>query len=320
MPICKWITCGSTADLMRSSSRSGDVRPTRADNLANQQAATSAASDFSEYIGRSETVRGRIVAQSMELLAAALNRNFDDISPTGALPPLWHLLILQKPAPQSELGPDGHPKRGGLIPPIPYPRRMFAGSRVQFIAPLYVGEEVQRTTTIKSVIPKAGRTGNLVFVSLEQVFRGPNGVAIIDEQDLVFRENDGPKTDVPRAQADRGRPSGFVAVETVYPDPVLLFRYSAAAGISHRIHYDLEYVKTVEGYPNLIVHGPLQAVLLADLAVRHLGRSLRSFEFRMLKPAFVDTPLYCVVSESTGKTSFQTLDPIHDVCTSAQAN
>lgn len=286
--------------------------------MANQE--TGSAGNFSDYVGRSETVRGRVVGQSMELLAAALNRNFDDISPTGALPPLWHLLILQRPAPQSELGPDGHPKRGSLIPPIPYPRRMFAGSRVQFLAPLYVGDEVERTTTIKSVSPKPGRTGNLVFVSLEQVFRGPNGIVIIDEQDLVFREKDGPKTDAQGPQVDRGKPSGFAVVETIHPDPVLLFRYSAAGGISHRIHYDLEYVQKVEGYPNLIVHGPLQAVLLADLAVRHLGRSLRSFEFRMLKPAFVDTPLYCVASETNGKTSFQTLDSSHDVCTSAQAN
>jgi 3-methylfumaryl-CoA hydratase len=281
---------------------------------------TIAPSTFSDYIGRSETISGRIVAQSMELMAAALNRSFDDISPTGALPPLWHLLILQKPVPQSELGPDGHPRRGGLIPPIPYPRRMFAGSRVRFVAPLYVGDEVERTTTIKSVMPKTGRSGNLVFLTLEQVFRGPNGVAIIDEQDIVFRENDAPRTIAQTPSADRGRPTEFAVVEMIHPDAVLLFRYSAAAGVSHRIHYDLEYTKKVEGYPNLIVHGPLQATLLADLAARHLGRSLRSFEFRMFKPAFVDIPFYCVASESIGKTSFQTLDAAHDVCTSAQAD
>lgn len=287
--------------------------------MANQETGPTAASAFPDYVGRSETVSGRIVAQSMELLAAALNRTFDDMAPTGALPPLWHLLILQKPAPQSELGPDGHPRRGGLIPPIPYPRRMFAGSRVRFIAPLYVGDEVERTTTIKSVTPKTGRNGNLVFLTLEQAFRGPRGVAIIEEQDLVFRANDGPRLVAQRPTADRGKPNGFAVVETIHPDPVLLFRYSAATANSHRIHYDLEYVRNVEGYPNLIVHGPLQAILLADLATRHLRRPLTTFEFRMLKPIFVDSPFYCVARESNGKTLLQTLDSIHEVCTSAQA-
>ena len=278
--------------------------------MTNQKAETTAASAFPEYVGRSETVSGRIVAQSMELLAAALNRTFNDISPAGVLPPLWHLLILQTPARQSDLGPDGHPGCGSLIPPIPYPRRMFAGSRVRFIAPLHVGDEVQRTTTIKSVTPKSGRSGNLVFVTLEQKFRGPNGVAITEEQDLVFRENDGPSPVAQKPTADRGKPNGFAVVETMHPDPVLLFRYSAATGNSHRIHYDLEYVRNVEGYPNLIVHGPLQAILLADLATRHLRRPLATFEFRMHKPIFVNSPFYCVARELNGKAFVQTLDSI----------
>ena len=288
--------------------------------MPNEETGTHAAAAFSDYVGRSETISGRIAAQSMELMAAALDRSFDVISPTSALPPLWHLLILQKPVPQSELGPDGHPKRGGLIPPIPYTRRMFAGSRVRFIAPLHVGDVVERTTTIKSVTPKVGRSGNLVFLTLEHVFRGPNGAAIIDEQDLVFRGNDGRMTIAQSPLADRGRPTGFTVVETIHPDPVLLFRYSAAAGVSHRIHYDLDYTKKTEGYPNLVVHGPLQATLLADLAARLLGRSLKTFEFRMLKPAFVDSPFYCVASASNGRTLFQTLDLVHDVCTSALAD
>src|SRR5262249_19029250 len=147
--------------------------------------------------------------------------------------------------------------RGGLIPPITYTRRMFAGSRVRFTNPLYVGDEVERTTTIKSITPKTGRSGNLMFVTLENAFRGPPGLAITDEQDLVFREFDGKPPSAGQPPSDRGIPSGFSAVEVVHPDPVLLFRYSAAAGVSHRIHYDLDYVRAVEGYPNLIVHGPL---------------------------------------------------------------
>ena len=288
--------------------------------MASEDTGSTTASAFHDYVGRSETVGGRIVSQSMELLAAALDRTFADMSPTGALPPLWHLLILQKPAPQSELGPDGHPKRGGLIPPIAYPRRMFAGARVRFIAPLHVGDEVERTTTIKSITSKAGRSGNLVFVTLEQVFRGPHGLAITEEQDLVFRENDGPKPLARRPTSDRGRPNGFAAVEIIHPNPVLLFRYSAATGNSHRIHYDLEYVRNVEGYPNLIVHGPLQAIFLADLATRHLRRPLTTFEFRMLKPLFVGSPFYCVARASKNGTAFlQTLNSLHEICTSAVA-
>ena len=278
-----------------------------------------AVSEFDDYIGRSETVSGRIVAQSMDLMAATLNRTFADMSPVGSLPPLWHLLILQRPAPQSELGPDGHPRRGGLIPPIALPRRMFAGARVRFISTLHVGDEVERTTTIKSITSKTGRSGNMVFVTLEQVFHGPQGVAIVEEQDLVFRENDLTRSVQRNQLNDLGKPSGFSVVETVNADPVLLFRYSAATGNSHRIHYDLAYVRDVENYPNLIVHGPLQAIMLADLATRYLRRPLTKFEFRILKPIFVDTPFYCVARTENGKVLVQTIDFAHEVCVSAHA-
>jgi 3-methylfumaryl-CoA hydratase len=287
--------------------------------MCNGERGPTETSAFPEYIGRSESVTGRIAAAPVELLASLLNRRFDEMSSTGALPPLWHWLILQKPVLQSEVGPDGHPKRGGLIPPITYPRRMFAGSRIRFIAPLHVGDEVERTTTIQAIKPKSGRSGKLIFVTLVHAIRGPRGLAVIDEQDLVFREVDGPRAIPRRPSTDRGTPSGFAVVETVHPDPVLLFRYSAAAGISHRIHYDLDYVRTVEGYPNLIVHGPLQAIMLSDLAARRLRRPLTGFEFRVLKPIFVDTPFYFAAREENGKVLVQTLDFTHDVCMSAVA-
>jgi 3-methylfumaryl-CoA hydratase len=287
--------------------------------VTNEDTAGTAESAFDAYVGRSETVRGRIVAQSLDLLAAALNRRFADLSPTGALPPLWHLLILQSPVLQSEIGPDGHPKRGGLIPPITYPRRMFAGSRVRFIGPLYVGDEVERTTTIKSITRKTGRSGNLIFVTLEHAFCGPRGLAVSDEQDLVFRELDGTPPSSGELPPDRGIPTDFSTVEVVHPDPVLLFRYSSAAGLTHRIHYDLDYVRTVEGYPNLIVHGPLQAIMLADLAARRLDQPLTAFEFRIVRPLFIGAPFYCVAREEAGTAFLQTLNSAHEACMSAHA-
>lgn len=281
----------------------------------NSQAAGAPA--FSDYVGRTEIVRARIAEAPAELLAALLDRRFGESSPSSALPPLWHWLIVPGPVPQSHIGPDGHPKRGTFLPPIAYPRRMFAGSSVRFIAPLHVGDEVVRTTTIKSITPKSGRSGNLIFVTLAHAVAGPRGLALTEEQRLVFRETDGPGLKPTGIPADRGRPSGFAVVETIHPDPVLLFRYSAATMNSHRIHYDLEYVRNVEGYPNLVVHGPLQAIMLADLATRHLRRPLSAFTFRILKPVFLGTPFYCAARDEDGGTLVQTLDAAHDVCASA---
>jgi 3-methylfumaryl-CoA hydratase len=274
---------------------------------------------FQDYVGRSEVLRARIAEAPVAQLAALLDRSFDEISPSGALPPLWHLLMAPPPVRQSELGPDGHPKRGTFLPPITYPRRMFAGAKVRFTGSLHVGDEVVRTTTIKSITPKSGRSGNLIFVTLENTIEGPRGLALTEEQNLVFRETDGPKPTTAEAEAKRGMPTGFDAVETVHPDPVLLFRYSAATALTHRIHYDLEYVRTVEGYPDLVVHGPLQAIMLAGLAQRQLRRSLSTFEFRITRPLFLGGPFYCVAKSEGGREQLHTLDGGHNVCTSAWA-
>ena len=277
------------------------------------------ATAFQDYVGRCEVVHARIAEAPVALLAALLDRRFHEMSPTGALPPLWHLLIVPPPVRQSEIGPDGHPKRGTFLPPITYPRRMFAGATVRFTGRLYVGDEVVRTTTIKSITPKSGRSGNLIFVTLATTIEGPRGVALTEEQNLVFRETDGPKHAAAEIPADHGKPTGFSAVETIHPDPVLLFRYSVATNNTHRIHYDLDYVRTVEGYPNLIVHGPLQAIMLADLATRYLRSPLNTFAFRIVKPVFLGSPFYCVANDEKDGAALRTLDAAHDVCTSATA-
>jgi len=274
---------------------------------------------FQEYVGRTETLRARIAEAPVHLLAALLDRYFDEMSPKGVLPPLWHLLIVPPPVRQSEIGPDGHPKRGTFLPPITYPRRMFAGATVRFTGRLYVGDEVVRTTTIKSITLRSGRSGNLIFVTLANTIEGPRGVALTEEQNLVFRETDGPKPTSTSDLVDRGRPSHFSTIETINPDPVLLFRYSAATLNAHRIHYDLEYVRNVERYPNLVVHGPLQAIMLAGLAERQLRRPLSAFEFRIVKPLFLGAPFHCVARSEGRKHLLQTLDISHDVCTTAWA-
>ena len=275
---------------------------------------------FPEHVGRSEHSSGRIPAAPLELMAALLNKV--QISATGAVPPLWHWTFLQKPVLQSHIGPDGHPKRGdGLIPPIPLPRRMFAGGRVHFEEPLFPGDEFELTSTIKSISPKTGRSGTLVFLTILHEVCGSRGLAISEEQDLVYR-------DVAVAEGlakpqvvppDKGQPAGFAMVDIVRPDPVFLFRFSAATGNSHRIHYDADYVRNEEGYPNIVIHGPLQAILLADLAERHFKRPLKSFEFRALKPIFLGSPVYCAARDESGKAIVQTMDGVHDVCMAATA-
>jgi 3-methylfumaryl-CoA hydratase len=275
--------------------------------------------NFQDYVGRSEIVRARITEAPVQLLAALLDRRFEEMSPDGGLPPLWHWLIVPPPVRQSDVGPDGHPKRGTFLPPIAYPRRMFAGSNVKFTGQLRVGDVVERITTIKSITPKSGRSGYLIFVTLTHALEGPRGLALTEEANLVFRETDGAKSVSTDKPADRGKPTGFSVVETVNPDPVLLFRYSVATNNTHRIHYDLEYVRKVEGYPNLIVHGPLQAIMLADLATRYLRRPLKSFAFRIVKPVFLGNPFHCVARDDNRATTLQTLDAVHDTCTSATA-
>ena len=274
---------------------------------------------FQDYVGRTETLRARINEEPVQLLASLLDRRFDEMSPDGTLPPLWHWLIVPPPVRQSEIGPDGHPKRGTFLPPITYPRRMFAGSNVKFTGQLRVGDDVERVTTIKSITPKSGRSGKLIFVTLKHALEGPRGLALTEEANLVFRETDGAKSVSIEKQADHGKPTEFLVVETINPDPVLLFRYSVATNNTHRIHYDLEYVRTVEGYPNLIVHGPLQAIMLADLAARYLRSPLKSFAFRIVKPLFLGNSFYCVARDNDGTTTLQTLNAAHDTCTSATA-
>jgi 3-methylfumaryl-CoA hydratase len=203
-----------------------------------------------------------------------------------ALPYLWHWLYFLPIAAQSEIGADGHPKRGGFLPPVPLPRRMWAGSEFEFHEPLLVGDALSRTSTIEDVKEKSGRSGSLIFVRVRHEIRrnGSPNVALQEHHNIVYRAAPAPDDVAPPPVA---APAAVAWERLVVPDDVLLFRYSALTFNGHRIHYDRQYVTQVEGYPGLIVHGPLIATLLMDLLRRHLpDAQVLKFEFKAVRPTF----------------------------------
>jgi 3-methylfumaryl-CoA hydratase len=247
--------------------------------------------DLSAWIGRSETVADTIGATPVAALAATLDLPAAPV-PTGtALPPLWHWLYFLPLHRHSDIGPDGHARRGGFLPPVPLPRRMWAGSQFEFRAPLRVGDAVLRTSTIDGVTHKSGRTGALVFVKVRHELRcnGAAEPALVEFHDIVYREARPPGEPEPRpAPAPADAPWQRVWL----PDDVLLFRYSALTFNGHRIHYDRRYVTEVEGYPGLVVHGPLIATLLLDLLRREAPEAdVTAFRFKAVRPTFDGRPL-----------------------------
>jgi 3-methylfumaryl-CoA hydratase len=233
--------------------------------------------------GRSETHCDEISAAPLRGLSATLDRT-DPLQGAGSVvPPLWHWIFFLPQAPQSQIGADGHPLRGGFLPPVPLPRRMWAGGRFQWENnPLVVGDVAEKTSRIASVKHKSGRSGDLLFVEVEHAFRNAQGLSLTETHDIVYRPAALPDApDVPPAPAETGAPWQ----RTFVPDPVSLFRYSALTFNGHRIHYDRSYVTQEEGYPGLIVHGPLIATLLMDLLRRHMPQAqVASFQFRAVRP------------------------------------
>lgn len=240
--------------------------------------------ELQKWQGRTETLQDDINAAPVRALAATLDRDDPPPVPGTPLPPLWHWLYFLPHQRQSEIGPDGHGKRGGFLPPVPLPRRMWAGGRLQWHAPLRVGDSVQRISRIESVSHKSGRTGDLVFVGVKHEITNAQGLAISEEHDIVYRAAAQPGDAAP---APVTAPHAAVWSREIVPGDVLLFRYSALTFNSHRIHYDRRYVTSVEGYPGLIVHGPLIATLLVDLLRRQEPDAvLRTFHFKAVRPTF----------------------------------
>ncbi|MDG2046509.1 MAG: MaoC family dehydratase N-terminal domain-containing protein [Halioglobus sp.] len=238
------------------------------------------------WVGRTETQHDVISAAPVSGLSASL----DYVSPIAqlgeALPPCWHWLYFQDAVAASSLAVDGHARRGGFMPPVPLPRRMWAGSRLRFFAGVNIGDEARRVSTIASINHKVGSSGELIFVTLKHQIFQQDTLAIEEEQDLVYR-NYGVSH-----SAAKPAPAIPQWSRELCPDSVLLFRYSALTFNSHRIHFDMNYATQIEGYTSLVVHAPLTATLLLDLLRRELpDRVVAEFEFRALKPLLEGVPL-----------------------------
>jgi len=237
-----------------------------------------------DWIGKSESSAATITSFPMEALAATLDKPVASYSTGASLPPLWHWLYFLETSPQSQLAADGHAKRGNFLPPVLLPRRMWAGSRVEFLDKLHVGDTATRVSTIKSITSKQGRSGALVFVALSHEISTTRGIAIQELQDIVYRE--AAKTDFSNSPTQPA-PASSGYSKTINPDSTFLFRYSALTFNGHRIHYDREFARDQEGYPGLVVHGPLLATLMIDLLLdTHPTCSIKTFEFRAILPLF----------------------------------
>lgn len=236
-----------------------------------------------EWVGKKETRRDTLNPWPITALAAALDERDLAVDQGTMLPQGWHWLFFLEAKPASELGVDGHPKRGGFLPPVPLPRRMWAGGKIEFLRPLAVGDAVTRESEIVSVEPKAGSTGSLVFVTVRHTVQAAGAPAIVEEHNIVYREAAKKGDPLPPAKP---APAEAAWRRRVMPDAVLLFRYSALTYNGHRIHYDKDYAVSEEHYPGLVVHGPLQATLLLELCRKNAGRPVKKFEYRAQSPIF----------------------------------
>ena len=244
--------------------------------------------DPQSYAGRTEEAEDVVSLGQVRRLAATLDlgpseANAAGLVEGGDVPPLWHWLSFLPDTAHSGLGSDGHPARGSFLPPVPLERRMWAGGRLEFLGPVRIGEQLRRRSEITSVSSKQGKSGAMVFVTVRHAFETVRGLAVREEQDIVYvarpeRFAPPPPTTLETAPAWR---------EPVALDTVRLFRFSAVTFNAHRIHYDRTYAMEVEKYPGLVVHGPLQAILLMEAARRRRGGAQpQSFVFRGVRPAF----------------------------------
>ena len=261
-------------------------------------------SDFSAWIERETRATDRLD----EGLAARWLATFDLTQPNPAIMPQGiHFALCTPNAPTAALGEDGHPARDdspdSFLPPFPMPRRMWASSKIAFHAPIAIGAVIDRISRVVSVSEKSGGSGRLAFVDVEHVTKANGTIAVIETQTLVYREAAAPDAPLsPPAPGDGAfDPAGWDAIRSLTPDPRLLFRYSALTFNTHRIHYDAPYAQAVERYRGLVVHGPLTASLLLQLAASELGENrLRTFQFRGLSPAIADEPLHLVMRKGDG--------------------
>ncbi|MDH3288148.1 MAG: MaoC family dehydratase N-terminal domain-containing protein [Betaproteobacteria bacterium] len=239
--------------------------------------------ELKDWIGNQRSVTDVVTPWPLAALDATLDRREPEPRAGDAVPLGWHWLYFLEASPASEIGSDGHPRRGDFLPPVRLPRRMWAGGRIEFARPLKVGETARLDSEIVSVESKQGRTGNLVFVTVRHTITASGSAAVIEEHDIVYRDAPRPGDPPPPLKP---APADAAWRREVIADQIMLFRFSALIFNAHRIHYDIEYCRNEEGYPGLIVHGPLQTVLLLDLCRRNDSRPVRQLEYRALHPLF----------------------------------
>ncbi len=263
--------------------------------------------NFQAWIGRTETTTDPMSC----VQALSAQAMLDDLGPAladgDALPPLWHWFYFLPRAPQAGLDADGHPQRGGFLPPIPYPRRMFAGARVQWHRPLVMGVSARREASIGNVLMKSGKSGRLAFVTVTNRFLQGDALCIEEAQDIVYREP-GDRVSASVASDWPPVPEGSWT-RVLQPDTRLLFRFSALTFNAHRIHYDRAYASEVEGYPGLVVHGPLSAILLSELVRYSTARPMRAFSFRGVAPLFDLGPVRLVATLAGDELALQAQGP-----------
>ena len=236
------------------------------------------------WIGRTRRVADEMATPLVRRMAALTDRTDIALDRGAPVPNHWLSILFDDAAPQSALGPDGHPAKGDFLPPVPLPRRMLGGRRLTYHAAPRVGDTLERETEIAAITPKVGRSGAMIFVMLRHTITGPQGLVAVEEQDIAYLEA---KRNAP-APAEKP-----VVVPTAEwcdpwdPDPVMLFRFSALAFNGHRIHYDADYARDVEGYPALVVNGSVSTLFLFEaLLGRQPGAQIRSYEARTMQPVF----------------------------------
>jgi 3-methylfumaryl-CoA hydratase len=263
--------------------------------------------DFRAWIGRSEEARDIAAKGPLERLAALLDHESWPW-PADQVPPLGHWLYFLPRPRQSAIGRDGHPERGGFIPPLPYPRRMWAGGRLEFLSAFGIGAPVERRSTITELSTKRGATGAFAIVTIRHELRQHAETCIVEEQDLIFRAAEDRIAARPAVSAVAG-PIQADFMRGIEPDPTLLFRYSALTFNSHRIHYDRDYARDEEGYPGLVVQAPLIATLLMDHFMRATpDTAVRRFTFRAVRPLFDHSPFDLCLSRTADGGRLWTLD------------
>ena len=268
------------------------------------------------WVGRSQSSEEIVSRLQATQLAALFDREAAP-RPGEELPGLWHWANAFPPQRQSLIGTDGHPVRGGFLPPVPLPRRMWAGGEVSYVRALQVEEPIQRTSTIRSVSLKEGGAGALVFVQVAHELSGFDGPAISELQTIVYRDDPAPGQPAP---SGRPAPRDADHVRAWRPDAVQLFRYSAATFNGHRIHYDLPYARDVEGYPGLVVHGPLAATMMVAWLAEHAAQPVSRFAYRGMKPLFAGDALAIgIKGTGEGRYSIWVADGAGELAAQAEA-